>query len=280
MTQNPFSFYDFLGYLIPGGLFLFILFLFSIEINPGYVESILNHILKYKEIISVFMYVTLIVLSYILGHFISILSSCLIEKYMNSKLGYPSTYLFSPKSPLKIKRRGTGFQIFNFIRRVFLFPVSILDKAECHKTTLHPILIKAFWPQIRNGYINNFSVSTLYRRKGLRGDLFRLAYHYVYEHSKNHQLKIQNYVALYGFCRNITFVFLASAWLIMCLAPLSYLIDINIRLLPFGPLFLFFLAASRVFYYGFVKYYRRYSLEVLMAFAVLQHDKKTSASSS
>ncbi|EFN7682677.1 hypothetical protein EGX55_15190, partial [Escherichia coli] len=63
MTQNPFSFYDFLGYLIPGGLFLFILFLFSIEITPGYVESILNHILKYKEIISVFMYVTLIVLS-------------------------------------------------------------------------------------------------------------------------------------------------------------------------------------------------------------------------
>lgn len=50
MTQNPFSFYDFLGYLIPGGLFLFILFLFSIEINPVYIEGILNHILKYKEI--------------------------------------------------------------------------------------------------------------------------------------------------------------------------------------------------------------------------------------
>ncbi|EMU63544.1 hypothetical protein ECMP0215527_5265 [Escherichia coli MP021552.7] len=43
---------------------------------------------------------------------------------------------------------------------------------------------------------------------------------------------------------------------------------------------MFCLAASRVFYYGFVKYYRRYSLEVLMAFAVLQHDKKTSAISS
>lgn len=55
MTQNPFSFYDFLGYLIPGGLFLFILFLFSIEINPVYIEGILNHILKYKEIISVFI---------------------------------------------------------------------------------------------------------------------------------------------------------------------------------------------------------------------------------
>ncbi|KLX07565.1 hypothetical protein SK67_01577 [Escherichia coli] len=60
MTQNPFSFYDFLGYLIPGGLFLFILFLFSIEINPVYIEGILNHILKYKEIISVFIYVVLI----------------------------------------------------------------------------------------------------------------------------------------------------------------------------------------------------------------------------
>ncbi|HFM4963569.1 TPA: hypothetical protein ACG7QP_004620, partial [Escherichia coli] len=107
MTQNPFSFYDFLGYLIPGGLFLFILFLFSIEINPVYIEGILNHILKYKEIISVFIYVVLIVLSYISGHFISILSSCLIEKYMNSKLGYPSIYLFSKRSSLKIKRHNT-----------------------------------------------------------------------------------------------------------------------------------------------------------------------------
>ncbi len=280
MTQNPFSFYDFLGYLIPGGLFLFILFLFSIEINPVYIEGILNHILKYKEIISVFIYVVLIVLSYISGHFISILSSCLIEKYMNSKLGYPSIYLFSKRSSLKVKRHNTKFSIVNFIRGVFLFPVSAFDKAEHHKTTLHSILIKVFWPQIRDGYINVFSVSTLYRRKGLRGDLFRLAYHYVYEHSKNHQVKMQNYVALYGFCRNITFVFLASVWLLMFLLLLSFLIDINIRLLPFCFLLLFCIAASRVFYYGFVKYYRRYSLEVLMAFAVLQHDKKTSAISS
>ncbi|QDN42256.1 hypothetical protein FNJ67_17715 [Escherichia coli] len=63
-------------------------------------------------------------------------------------------------------------------------------------------------------------------------------------------------------------------------APSILLIDINIRLLPFCFLLLFCIAASRVFYYGFVKYYRRYSLEVLMAFAVLQHDKKTSAISS
>ena len=125
MTQNPFSFYDFLGYLIPGGLFLFILFLFSIEINPVYIEGILNHILKYKEIISVFIYVVLIVLSYISGHFISILSSCLIEKYMNSKLGYPSIYLFSKRSSLKIKRHNTKFSIVNFIRGVFLFPVNV-----------------------------------------------------------------------------------------------------------------------------------------------------------
>ncbi len=99
MTQNPFSFYDFLGYLIPGGLFLFILFLFSIEINPVYIEGILNHILKYKEIISVFIYVVLIVLSYISGHFISILSSCLIEKYMNSKLGILQFICFLKEAP-------------------------------------------------------------------------------------------------------------------------------------------------------------------------------------
>ncbi|MEM0426519.1 hypothetical protein J4W23_21215, partial [Escherichia coli] len=217
----------------------------------------------------------------------------------------------------------TKFSIVNFIRGVFLFTVSAFDKAEHHKTTLHSILIKVFWPQIRDGYINVFSVSTLYSRKGVRGDLFRISYHYVYEHSKKHQVKMNNIDDLYGCCRMITFVFFTSVcflmfWLLLfflivliirrllfCFFSFGYVfsgqctfffleyslvvnflilhcffIDSNTRLLPFCFILLFCIAASRVFYYGFVKYYRRYSLEVLMAFAVLQHDKKTSAISS
>ncbi|MEL8264353.1 hypothetical protein J4V80_10590, partial [Escherichia coli] len=99
----------------------------------------------------------------------------------------------------------TKFSIVNFIRGVFLFPVSAFDKAEHHKTTLHSILIKVFWPQIRDGYINVFSVSTLYRLKGSWGDLFLLAYLFVYEHSKNHQVKMQTDIAFYFFFSNTSF---------------------------------------------------------------------------
>ncbi|MDF6195584.1 hypothetical protein NLO19_24490, partial [Escherichia coli] len=96
----------------------------------------------------------------------------------------------------------------------------------------------------------------------------RLAYHYVYEFSKQHQTKIQNYVALYGFCRNICLIFIISFWLsvptfIYRLCTHSdYLYSLLSIMLSF-----FFVY---VFYVGFVKFYRRYTLEVLMAFAVLQ----------
>lgn len=39
-------------------------------------------------------YASLIVSSYISGHFVSILSAFFIEKYMNESLNYPSIYLF------------------------------------------------------------------------------------------------------------------------------------------------------------------------------------------
>ncbi|HGP2222280.1 TPA: hypothetical protein ACLGQJ_004575, partial [Salmonella enterica] len=90
----------------------------------------------------------------------------------------------------------------------------------------------------------------------------------VYEFSKQHQTKIQNYVALYGFCRNICLVFIISFWISVPTFIYRFFTESNFiySLLSMTLSFLF----TYVFYVGFVKFYRRYTLEVLMAFAVLQ----------
>ena len=113
-------------------------------------------------------------------------------------------------------------------------------------------------------------LSKLKNKHALQDDLFRLAYHYSYEHSSNHQPKIQNYVALYGFCRNVCLVFLLFSWV----AFITLLINI---LTNEGCWFNFLstltmLLMTYVFYCGFVKFYRRYTLEVFMAFSVLKTD--------
>lgn len=155
----------------------------------------------------------------------------------------------------------------------FLFPVSAFDKAEHHKTTLHSILIKVFWPQIRDGYINVFSVSTLYRRKGLRAIFFALLIIMCMNILKIIRWKCKTMLLCMVFVETLHLFFsLQSGCLCSCsFYPFN---RYKYQTVTFCFLLLFCIAASRVFYYGFVKYYRRYSLEVLMAFAVLQHDKK------
>ncbi|EPK5814132.1 hypothetical protein M0L10_004135, partial [Escherichia coli] len=164
-------------------------------------------------------------------------------------------------------------KIKNRIINCVLFPIILWDFATqklCYSQSLPFHLANTTWLIIKEGYEKNFITNRqlLQDKNGLDDDLFRLAYHYVYEFSKQHQTKIQNYVALYGFCRNICLIFIISFWLsvptfIYRLCTHSdYLYSLLSIMLSF-----FFVY---VFYVGFVKFYRRYTLEVLMAFAVLQ----------
>ncbi|EFB7591541.1 hypothetical protein E4J78_20195, partial [Escherichia coli] len=80
--------------------------------------------------------------------------------------------------------------------------------------------------------------------------------------------KIQNYVALYGFCRNICLVFVITFWISFLTLIYRAIEGGAVSYISISTLLSFFFVY--VFYVGFVKFYRRYTLEVLMAFAVLQ----------
>ncbi|EAU0276713.1 hypothetical protein AYL61_11430 [Salmonella enterica] len=282
MNQNPFSFYDFLGYLIPGGFFILLMYFCGLTFDLDIVVDLTELLKGQSQIFGVLNYASIVIISYIAGHFISITSAFFIEKYMNEKLGYPSQYLFNKLSDdLEIVCTPSCCEQDEDIKRkikyriikAVLLPITPWDYATqklCYSQSLPFQLANTTWQIIKDGYEKKFRLDNelLKVGTGLHDDLFRLAYHYVYEFSNQHQSKIQNYVALYGFCRNICLVFIFTFW-ISFLTFIFRLVEGNsISYSLISVLLSFFFVY--VFYVGFVKFYRRYTLEVLMAFAVLQ----------
>ncbi|ECJ5869761.1 hypothetical protein FNN89_18410 [Salmonella enterica subsp. salamae] len=282
MNQNPFSFYDFLGYLIPGGFFILLMYFCGLTLDLDIVIDLTELLRGQSQIFGILNYASMVIISYIAGHFISITSAFFIEKYMNKKLGYPSKYLFnklidaseslcSPSCDERSSDKKT--KIKNRIINCVLCPITLWDfvtQKLCYSQSLSFHLANTTWLIIKEGYEKNFITNRqlLKDKTGLHDDLFRLAYHYVYEFSKQHQTKIQNYVALYGFCRNICLIFIISFWVSVPTFIYRLYTDSDYLYSLLSIILSFFFVY--VFYVGFVKFYRRYTLEVLMAFAVLQ----------
>ncbi|ENM3183038.1 hypothetical protein AB7B43_003562, partial [Salmonella enterica subsp. enterica serovar Johannesburg] len=227
MNQNPFSFYDFLGYLIPGGFFILLMYFCGLTFDLDIVVDLTELLKGQSQIFGVLNYASIVIISYIAGHFISITSAFFIEKYMNEKLGYPSQYLFNKLSDdLEIVCTPSCCEQDEDIKRkikyriikAVLLPITPWDYATqklCYSQSLPFQLANTTWQIIKDGYEKKFRLDNelLKVGTGLHDDLFRLAYHYVYEFSNQHQSKIQNYVALYGFCRNICLVFIITFWI-------------------------------------------------------------------
>ncbi|ENA7137832.1 hypothetical protein ABGC39_004026 [Escherichia coli] len=282
MNQNPFSFYDFLGYLIPGGFFILLMYFCGLTFDLDIVIDLTELLRGQSQIFGILNYGSIVIISYIAGHFISITSAFFIEKYMNEELQYPSEYLFNKLSDDKKNvltpssdklNEDTKRKIKYCIIKVMLFPIIPWDYATqklCYSQSLPFQLANTTWLMIKEGYEKKFRIDDklLNIRTGLHDDLFRLAYHYVYEFSNQHQTKIQNYVALYGFCRNICLVFVITFWISFLTLIYRAIEGGAVSYISISTLLSFFFVY--VFYVGFVKFYRRYTLEVLMAFAVLQ----------
>ena len=99
MDKNPFSLYDFLGYLFPGLLTMLIIIHIKNINGTTDVEdyiSISKFMNTFKNGIKLEWWkstMILIIISYILGHIIAYLSSVSIEYFANKSFKYPSYYL-------------------------------------------------------------------------------------------------------------------------------------------------------------------------------------------
>ncbi len=286
IKQNPFSLYDFLGYLIPGALLCYV-FLFLLKIdNINSINDIIlivsnNQEFQFDKILF------FVIISYSLGHLISYLSSITIERYSYWKYDYPSKYLLGLNKKQKYfpKKKHWKLLLIKTILAILLLPITTLDLIlgeYFNFKTFYTKKLDSFLIQV----IKDKNLELLdilyppYYDDLKKYDFHRIISHYVYENSKNHQSKMINYVALYGFLRAVTLIVNFIFWIFLIVTiQSSYKYLVSLKYIKFGILFssidytrifllLFIAIITYIYFMGFMKFYRRYTLEAYMLVAI------------
>lgn len=270
--QNPFSLYDFLGYFVPGASLLYaLLFLFSPATDMASFAQQLSSSVSFDH---AEVYVPFVLGSYIAGHLLSFASSVTVERYSLWQLGYPSKYLTGHTPPPYISwaKQSLAQILGRLVVPLLLTPISILDFVigkwlrlrEVYADSLDPLLTGVIRRKVLVLLESKLEAGPTTEIAARDQDYFRLAYHYTLEHAPAHAPKMQNYVALYGFTRTMALLFVIAWW-----ADLTHAIT-HCQPLPRTVAELSALAAlGYLMYMNFNKFYRRFSLEVLMALTVV-----------
>jgi len=286
IKQNPFSFYDFLGYFIPGAIVLQLLLLIP-HLNYIDTYSDLVSILSIKEEFQTDKFIFFIIISYSIGHLVNYISSITIERFAFWKYDYPSKYLININQKQKYFRNDIERKnfIYRIILAIIILPVFVWD------------LILGEFLKFKDFYtkkLDDFLIEVITKKflllldqlyppdyKGLKDkDYHRILSHYVYEHSKNHQYKLSNYVALYGFLRCLCLITVCIFWiyiLYLVFNICSYFSSFNYTgffnlISDFSiikALMLLIISfMSYIYFMAFMKFYRRYTLETYMLIAI------------
>lgn len=306
MNKNPFSLYDFLGYLFPGLLTILIIFYMKSIIDTTEVEDFIS----FSKFMNTFTNGTnlqwwkstmvLIVLSYVLGHIIAYFSSVSIEYFANKNFKYPSYYLLNNenrkyKDYLKTyffdevqfekyrlvrttvffkiekirERKGYGKLLWRIILFIGLFPITGFFFSLGIFTGLNKFIVRPLDDYIRNSIkskLNNLTSSLGIERPDVNSnaDLHRIVMHYVFLNITNSQKKTENYVAIYGFLRAISLIGCIYTDVIIYKGIMT--IDFSLPI-DWGAIFVIsvMIAVCNILFMGFIKFYRRFTLENYMA---------------
>lgn len=270
IKEKPFSVYDFLGYLIPGYLLHYgYLLLFN---NPlCELNKITENINNGNEIL---YYIQLLIVFYISGHIVSYLSSATIEKYLFKIFGSPADNFIG------YTNKNRCICLIDIIVIVFLLPISAIDCVrkfifsinKPHSNHLDETLQKCAKKKLKDFLISEINLCDPKIINNIDGvvhpniNYFSSAYYYVIENYPEHLQRINNYVALYGFLRSVTFVLVLFSWSFLINSRIFYEVStINGKAL-FGSFE--FSILSYITYLAYVKFHRRFSEHVVMGICV------------
>lgn len=276
-SKNPFSIYDFLGYLFPGA-FLVISLMCIVDINELSIPSILDFFQDKFYHFSFESFLYLVVVYYVVGHVLSYLSSITIERFSLWNFGYPSEFLMDQKSECNYFNRvvtncgshncKTSTWRDKTIRIILRLVIGVL---------LIPIIIP-YWILSTGFSIRDFIVKPLdcHTKKCVEVgigqleqrlghdltnddvDYSRLIYHYYARKCPQFLSRTDNYVALYGFLRSSCLAFN----ILTIIVPMLWVSELDI--ISFLLLVASMSFISFVLFLAFMKFYRRYSLEIFM----------------
>lgn len=270
MLKNPFSFYDFLGYLFPG--LVCVIFLKVVCSIDGDIKI---DTLYHQGLITSFSWkdtVQYTVLAYVVGHLISYFSSLTVEPYLIWSYGYPSVFLLKENYDKNFFDINTkvGTYCWKLLVCILIFPICLASLFFGHLLHFRFYVLKpldSYLQQNINKKIDSLLEKLKLSQRGNGADVHRVLMHYNYEHYANHIRKYDNYIALYGFLRSLCLL-CSSIFIFLFIIEVKN-IDFN---LPINWNSVFILAilfcVTYLYYLGFIKFYRRYTLENLMSILV------------
>ena len=210
MLKNPFSFYDFLGYLFPGLVcVMFLKMIVSID-GAITIDSIFSH-----GLVSSFSWkdtVQYTVLAYVAGHLVSYFSSLTVEPYLIWSYGYPSVFLLKEnynKNFWEINQKvgKIGTYCWKALVCILIFPICLSSLFFGRLLHFKYYVLKPLDFYLRkniNKKIDSFLKALKLSQRDSDADVHRIIMHYNYEHYTNHIRKYDNYIALYGFLRSLS----------------------------------------------------------------------------
>jgi len=275
--NKHFSVYDFLGYFIPGALTIYAGCYYSWTILES-TQLITN--LK-DDFGSISLSIAFVISAYTLGHAINYLSSISIEKYCIWMFGYPSSYLLNEHTEgyFKSKKICEEYKDSYWLSKswrsalfILILPVSILDLIlglllKLRFLYTNPLddklvnIIKSKKKQL----LLKLKIQTDNESPQKPFDFHRIINHYYYEKCKGHVCKFDNYVALYGFTRSISFILCMIAWVNISLIVIPGFIESKASSIIETVVIA---CLSYIFFMAFLKFYRRYTLEGFMCLVI------------
>lgn len=304
---SHFSFFDFLGYLLPGALCLMVVkwaaILWDIQfwgIKDWIALLQINAIEGDSWLIESLW---LLVLSYLMGHVVSFLSSVTIEVFSHKMYKYPSDFLLlrlwkndeagNKKEGRKSKDKAKGkkgldapFILNGFLYtliRIIILPISLpayllgrwLGFEYYYLKPLDDIYVWNINHRFRalmkklNFYLGPGEDSKTIQFgeeracKAYNSDFHRIAYNYEYEKTKQHQSKMDSYIALYGFMRAASFLSVVLFWIFIIVLTKQSLwcTEAWLFMAIYSPL-------PYILFMAFMKFYRRHTLETFMCLLV------------
>ena len=302
MKKNPFSLYDFMGYLFPGLIVLYTLYYLHLCQWDFYqatkADVFIGTINKIEDNFNFEKSLLIVIAAYTIGHIISYASSLTIEILSNKFFGYPSKYLLQKKRPIygdlwksyfKIKVESSSM-VWRIIKKVsilmewialllLLFPVSFMILTFGYLFNINQFIIRPLDDYLINGIKTR--QQELAKRIGLElpkvnqeCDYHRIIMHYVYLNVPACQYKVDNYIALYGFPRCLSFIFCLLFDVCAIFGIVTICNDAcNDVSWPLIKVLLLLLLLSDVSFLAFVKFYRRQTLENFMSMLTgMPHD--------
>jgi len=259
-----------MGYLLPG---VFLVFGVFVTYNSTDLFHDFGKFVKTNSTsVSFEISVVLVAVVYIIGHFFSFLSGFTVEKFSVWFFGAPEAYLFEkqPVQYFKEVHRKPADLLIRIGIFLAILPMSLFSLIALRTGKLDLVersIPETYQIALRKRFSELFPEIDFHT-----SDYFGLVYHYSFESFEGHAAKFQNYVALYGFTRCMSLVFTILLWYSICALFAGLLgIDLALIFIPGAMLH------SIVFFLAYNKFYRRFHLEVVMAFISVAKPESTEA---